>query len=307
MRSRQWLLFILLSLAWGASFLFIKLALNDLSPLMIGFVRLVIASVTMWIIAVATHRRPRFGRRTWLTLAAMGLFNNSLAFVLIPWGEQYISSSLAAILNSTVPLFTIVLAHFVVSDERLNNRRVGGLVIGFSGVVVLMAPKGAASVSDLGNLDSLLGSLAVVVASICYAIATVIGRRNLRGEQPVLTSATQLTFGALWLLPVALLSGDLLTLPDVSTFTWLSMLWLGAVGSGLAYLIYFTLLREVGATQVVVVTYVLPFIGVALGVLLLNEPLTWSMIAGLVLILAGLIAINGVPGRRAKPQSSTAG
>ena len=302
MRSRQWLLFILLSLAWGASFLFIKLALNDLSPLMIGFVRLVIASVTMWIIAVATHRRPRFGRRTWLTLAAMGLFNNSLAFVLIPWGEQYISSSLAAILNSTVPLFTIVLAHFVVSDERLNNRRVGGLVIGFSGVVVLMAPKGAASVSDLGNLDSLLGSLAVVVASICYAIATVIGRRNLRGEQPVLTSATQLTFGVLWLLPVALLSGDLLTLPDVSTFTWLSMLWLGAVGSGLAYLIYFTLLREVGATQVVVVTYVLPFIGVALGVLLLNEPLTWSMIAGLVLILAGLIAINGVPGRRAKPQ-----
>lgn len=302
MRSRQWLLFILLSLAWGASFLFIKLALNDLSPLMIGFVRLVIASVTMWIIAVATHRRPRFGRRTWLTLAAMGLFNNSLAFVLIPWGEQYISSSLAAILNSTVPLFTIVLAHFVVSDERLNNRRVGGLVIGFSGVVVLMAPKGAASVSDLGNLDSLLGSLAVVVASICYAIATVIGRRNLRGEQPVLTSATQLTFGALWLLPVALLSGDLLTLSDVSTFTWLSMLWLGAVGSGLAYLIYFTLLREVGATQVVVVTYVLPFIGVALGVLLLNEPLTWSMIAGLVLILAGLIAINGVPGRRAKPQ-----
>ncbi len=306
MRSRQWLLFILLSLAWGASFLFIKLALNDLSPLMIGFVRLVIASVTMWIIAVATHRRPRFGRRTWLTLAAMGLFNNSLAFVLIPWGEQYISSSLAAILNSTVPLFTIVLAHFVVSDERLNNRRVGGLVIGFSGVVVLMAPKGAASVSDLGNLDSLLGSLAVVVASICYAIATVIGRRNLRGEQPVLTSATQLTFGALWLLPVALLSGDLLTLPDVSTFTWLSMLWLGAVGSGLAYLIYFTLLREVGATQVVVVTYVLPFIGVALGVLLLNEPLTWSMIAGLVLILAGLIAINGVPGRRAKPQPSAA-
>ena len=306
MRSRQWLLFILLSLAWGASFLFIKLALNDLSPLMIGFVRLVIASATMWIIAVATHRRPRFGRRTWLTLAAMGLFNNSLAFVLIPWGEQYISSSLAAILNSTVPLFTIVLAHFVVSDERLNNRRVGGLVIGFSGVVVLMAPKGAASVSDLGNLDSLLGSLAVVVASICYAIATVIGRRNLRGEQPVLTSATQLTFGALWLLPVALLSGDLLTLPDVSTFTWLSMLWLGAVGSGLAYLIYFTLLREVGATQVVVVTYVLPFIGVALGVLLLNEPLTWSMIAGLVLILAGLIAINGVPGRRAKPQPSAA-
>lgn len=307
MRSRQWLLFVLLSLAWGASFLFIKLALDELSPLMIGFVRLVIASLTMWIIAVATHRRPRFGRRTWLSLAAMGLFNNSLAFVLIPWGEQYISSSLAAILNSTVPLFTIVLAHFVVADERLSNRRVAGLVIGFSGVVVLMAPQGAGSGSDLGNLDSLLGSLAIVVASVCYAIATVIGRRNLRGEQPVLTSATQLTFGALWLLPVVLLSGDLLTLSGVSTFTWLSMLWLGAVGSGLAYLIYFTLLREVGATQVVVVTYVLPFIGVALGVLLLSEPLTWSMIAGLGLILAGLIAINGVPGRRVRPQPSAAG
>lgn len=305
MRTKQWIFFALLSLAWGASFLFIKLALDDLSPLMIGFVRLVIASAAMWIIAAATGRRPRFGRRTWLTLAAMGLFNNSLAFVLIPWGEQYISSSLAAILNSTVPLFTVVLAHFVVTDERLSNRRVGGLVIGFSGVVVLMVPQSGGS--DLGNLDSLLGSLAIVAASACYAIATVIGRRNLRSEQPVLTSATQLTFGALWLLPVVLLSGDLLMLPDVSIFTWLSMLWLGAIGSGLAYLLYFTLLREIGATQVVVVTYVLPFIGVALGVLVLNEPLRWSMIAGLGLILAGLIAINGVPGRRAKPQPSTVG
>lgn len=302
MRSKQWVLFGLLSLAWGASFLFIKLALVELSPLMIGFVRLVIASATMWIIAVATGRRPRFGRKTWLTLAAMGLFNNSLAFVLIPWGEQYIPSSLAAILNSTVPLFTIVLAHFFVSDERLTNRRVGGLVIGFSGVVVLMAPQTAGKTSDLGNLDSLLGSLAIVVASVCYAIATVIGRRNLRGEQPVLTSATQVSFGALWLLPLVLLSGGLPTLAGVSPFIWASMLWLGAVGSGLAYLLYFMLLREVGATQVVVVTYVLPFIGVTLGVLLLNEPLTWSMIAGLGLILAGLIAINGVPGRRVKPQ-----
>lgn len=302
MRSKQWVLFALLSLAWGASFLFIKLALVELSPLMIGFVRLVIASATMWIIAVATGRRPRFGRKTWLTLAAMGLFNNSLAFVLIPWGEQYISSSLAAILNSTVPLFTIVLAHFFVADERLTNRRVGGLVIGFSGVVVLMAPQSAGSGSDLGNLDSLLGSLAIVVASVCYAIATVIGRRNLRGEQPVLTSATQVSFGALWLLPLVLLSGGLPALANVSPFIWASMLWLGAVGSGLAYLLYFMLLREVGATQVVVVTYVLPFIGVALGVILLNEPLTWSMIAGLGLILAGLIAINGVPGRRVKSQ-----
>lgn len=302
MRSKQWVLFALLSLAWGASFLFIKLALVELSPLMIGFVRLVIASATMWIIAAATGRWPRFGRRTWLTLAAMGLFNNSLAFVLIPWGEQYIPSSLAAILNSTVPLFTIVLAHFVVADERLTNRRVGGLVIGFSGVVALMAPQSGGSGSDLSNLDSLLGSLAIVVASVCYAIATVIGRRNLRGEQPVLTSATQVSFGALWLLPLALLSGDLSSLSSVSPFIWASMLWLGAVGSGLAYLLYFMLLREVGATQVVVVTYVLPFIGVALGVLLLNEPLTWSMIAGLGLILAGLIAINGVPGKRVKPQ-----
>ena len=305
MRSKQWVLFALLSLAWGASFLFIKLALVELSPLMIGFVRLVIASATMWIIAVATGRRPRFGRKTWLTLAAMGLFNNSLAFVLIPWGEQYIPSSLAAILNSTVPLFTIVLAHFFVSDERLTNRRVGGLVIGFSGVVVLMAPQTAGKTSDLGNLDSLLIRGEYVygaVASVCYAIATVIGRRNLRGEQPVLTSATQVSFGALWLLPLVLLSGGLPTLAGVSPFIWASMLWLGAVGSGLAYLLYFMLLREVGATQVVVVTYVLPFIGVTLGVLLLNEPLTWSMIAGLGLILAGLIAINGVPGRRVKPQ-----
>ncbi len=301
MRSRDWIQFALLSIAWGASFLFIKIALADLSPLMVGWLRLVIASLTLWIIALLARLRPRFSRRAWLTLAAMGLFNNSLAFVLIPWGEQYIDSGLAAILNSTVPLFTIVLAHFFLFDERLSARRLGGLVLGFAGVVLLMAPPIIASGGDWLTAKSVQGSLAVILASACYAIATVIGRRFLRGEPPVLTAATQLSFGMLWLLPLVLLTNSLGSLATMSMPTWGSMLWLGVVGSGFAYLLYFSLLRNVGATQVVVVTYVLPLIGVTLGVLILGEQLTWTMLAGLALILGGLMVVNGVPWRRPAP------
>lgn len=301
MRSRDWIQFALLSIAWGASFLFIKIALADLSPLMVGWLRLVIASLTLWIIALLARLRPRFSRRAWLTLAAMGFFNNSLAFVLIPWGEQYIDSGLAAILNSTVPLFTIVLAHFFLFDERLSARRLGGLVLGFAGVVLLMAPPIIASGGDWLTAKSVQGSLAVILASACYAIATVIGRRFLRGEPPVLTAATQLSFGMLWLLPLVLLTNSLGSLATMSLPTWGSMLWLGVVGSGFAYLLYFSLLRNVGATQVVVVTYVLPLIGVTLGVLILGEQLTWTMLAGLALILGGLMVVNGVPWRRPAP------
>lgn len=301
MRSRDWIQFALLSIAWGASFLFIKITLADLSPLMVGWLRLVIASLTLWIIALLARLRPRFSRRAWLTLAAMGFFNNSLAFVLIPWGEQYIDSGLAAILNSTVPLFTIVLAHFFLFDERLSARRLGGLVLGFAGVVLLMAPPIIASGGDWLTAKSVQGSLAVILASACYAIATVIGRRFLRGEPPVLTAATQLSFGMLWLLPLVLLTNSLGSLATMSLPTWGSMLWLGVVGSGFAYLLYFSLLRNVGATQVVVVTYVLPLIGVTLGVLILGEQLTWTMLAGLALILGGLMVVNGVPWRRPAP------
>lgn len=301
MRSSDWIKFALLSIAWGTSFLFIKIALTDLSPLMVGWLRLVVASLTLWIIVSLARLRPRFSRRTWLTLAAMGFFNNSLAFVLIPWGEQYIDSGLAAILNSTVPLFTIILAHIFLFDEHLSARRLGGLVLGFAGVILLMAPQIVASGGDWLSATSVQGSLAVILASACYAIATVIGRRFLRGEPPVLTAATQITFGMVWLIPLVLLTGSLQSLGTVSLPAWGSILWLGVVGSGFAYLLYFSLLRNVGATQVVVVTYMLPLIAVALGVLLLGEQLTWTMLAGLALILTGLMVVNGIPFRRATP------
>lgn len=293
----------LLSLAWGTSFLFIKLAVADLPPIMVGWLRLVLAALTLWLIAALTGKRPRFSRKVWITLAVMGLFNNSLAFVLIPWGQQYIDSGLAAILNSTVPLFTVLLAHLFLADERLNARRLMGLVTGFAGVVVLMAPQVAASGPAWLRAESVLGSLAVVVASACYAIATVIGRRYLRTEQPVLAAATQITLGAAWLTPFILLSGGLTTVKDASSLTWFSILWLGVLGTGLAYLLYFSLLRNIGATQVVVVTYILPIIGVALGVMLLDEHVTLSMVMGLALILFGLVVVNGVPWSRRSRQA----
>lgn len=195
MRTRDWSLFSGLSLAWGTSFLFIKLAVGEVSPLLVGWLRLIIAALTLWGVAALAGLRPRFGRRSWLALAVMSLFNNSLAFTLIPWGEQYIDSGLAAIFNSTVPLFTVILAHFWLIEERLTVRRLTGLTAGFAGVVLLMAPQVAAAGPQWLTARNVQGSLAVVVASACYAVATVIGRRYLRREQPLLTAATQVTLG----------------------------------------------------------------------------------------------------------------
>lgn len=306
MRTQDWTKFGFLSLAWGTSFLFIKLAVGELSPLLVGWLRLVLATLTLWLIVAFAGMRLRFSGRTWLALAVMALFNNSLAFVLIPWGEQYIDSGLAAILNSTVPLFTIFLAHFFLADERLNARRLGGLAVGFAGVVLLVAPQVSASSDHWLAAKSVQGSLAVVIASACYAIATVIGRRFVRDEPPMLTAATQVSFGVLWLLPVVLLTEDLATVTTISLTAWGSLLWLGAIGTGIAYLLYFSLLRDLGATQVVIVTYLLPIIGVALGMLLLDEALTLLMVAGLGLILVGLLAVNGVPWTRKRPTAIAA-
>jgi drug/metabolite transporter (DMT)-like permease len=296
MKLRDWVIFAILSSAWGTSFLFIKLGVEDYSPLMLGWLRLSIAALSIWAVVAFQRLRPRRSVKLIGALLLVGLVNNALPFTLIPWGEQYISSGLAAILNSSMPLFTIVIAHFVLADEKITLRRLAGLVLGFAGVITLMAPEAVQSGGDVFNSTSLRGQLAVVFSAFCYALASVFIRRYLRGENPIVLAAGQTTAASLWLTPLVLLTEHPLNFSQGSFSSVFAVLWLGLVSTAFAYLLYFKLIVRVGAIQVSLTTYIIPIIGVILGAIFLREHITWLMLSATAMILSGVVIVNGLPG-----------
>lgn len=281
-------LFLALSAIWGSSYMFIKLGLvGGFEPFTLVAVRLLLGAVLM---AVVMRRQglslPR-ERSLILSLAFLGFLNNFIPFSLITWGEQYIDSNLAAILNSTTPLFAVILAHFFLADERLTWRRAAGVFLGFIGVVILFAPD-----LVLGTgANRLWGQIAVVIAAMGYAASTVFGRRRLRGVPPPVSSTLQLSFAFLWTLGPALVIDRPWHLQPTA-LAWFSVIWLGLLSTGLAYLLYFTLLHAIGATPTTMVTYVIPLFAVLFGVVLLNEPLRWTQPLALATIFAGVWLAN---------------
>jgi drug/metabolite transporter (DMT)-like permease len=292
-RARDWAAFWLLGLIWGSSFLWIKLAVEDISAVLLVALRLFFGLVGLG--AYALWRRPAFqlprdGRR-WGQYLFMGLVNTALPIALISWSEETIASGLAAILNATVPLFTLVLAHFALHDEKITPVRVLGLTMGFLGVVVVTLPELLAEGLGGDVVGQLAAQLAVLLAAACYAVGSTFARRHLRGESAfaqaflVLLTADFLT----WL---ALLAVERPVAWPTTPTTWLAALWLGVLGSGVAYLLYFHLLGAWGATRTSLVTYVLPVFGIMLGAIFLDEVIGWNMVVGLALILAGIGAVS---------------
>jgi drug/metabolite transporter (DMT)-like permease len=228
---------------------------------------------------------PR-GRKLWAIYAVMGLLNGALPYSLIFWGEQTISSGLASLLQATMPIFTVILAHFLSGDERLTWVKAVGVLIGFVGVGVLM-------VSDLrlGLQANLLGEFAVVISSVSYAGAAIVARGRLRGQPPLVSTTGQLTMGAVWTLPLCLVVDRPFhlspSLPAVGS--WLALTFLGTV---VAYLIYYALIERTGATFVSTVTYIIPVNGLLLGALVLGEPLTAILLVSLALILLGVLLVR---------------
>jgi drug/metabolite transporter (DMT)-like permease len=240
------------------------------------------------LLVVVAYKRPNWpdNRRLWGVLAILGIINTALPFLLISWGQQFIDSAVAAILNSTVPLFTMVMAHWYLQDDRLTPQRVAGLLIGFIGVVLLLF-------RDLvgGTQSSLLGQAAVLLAAICYAFSSVFARRNAKGVSPIVQAFVPLLVAdaVMWLL-VPLFESPV-TLPSLP-ITWLAVVWLGLVGSCIAYLLYFYLLHAIGPTRATMVTYTFPVIGVALGVIFLNESLDISLLLGGALVIGSIVIVN---------------
>ncbi len=272
---------LLLGLMWGASFLFIKEALADFTPVTLVTVRLLLGVLTIAVIvAIGRHSLAGFQAK-WPALALLGVSNAILPFVLISWGELYIPTGLAAILNATTPLFAAPIAHgWVGSQDRLTVPKGVGIVVGFVGVVVLLGV-GRSSVTS----EALLGGGAVLLASLAYAFSSVFARARLQAAPPLLAPIGQSGFGFLLLAPLALpvLPSHLPGLRAVA-----SLLALGVLGTGVAYLLYFRLIRNVGPTRAVLVTYLLPCTAVFWGILLLHERPGPNVFVGLVLILTGI-------------------
>ena len=289
-----WFIFLLLGVIWGASYFFIKVGVADIPPFTFVLCRMFVASIVLFIILKLRGNTLPRQRQLWKTLVVMGILNGVIPYTLITWGETHITSGLASILNATTPLFTVLLAHYWTHDERMTLPKIVGMLIGFVGVVIVFIP-------ELRDLQmEFWGQFAVVVASLSYALATIVARRALRGVSPVISAAGQLGTAALWMLPLSLVFDQPWTLhPSLPAIA--ALLTLAFFGTAVAYILYYWLIEHTGATRTALVTYVLPIFGVMWGALLLGELITWEAIAGLVLIIAGVALVNrpGVPMRRA--------
>jgi drug/metabolite transporter (DMT)-like permease len=293
-KPRQWALFWALGLIWGSSFLWIKVGVRELDPFTLVGWRLLFGTVGM--VMVIVWQRPPFPRKlsTWIALATLGTINTALPFVMITWGEKSIDSAVASVLNSTVPLFTLVIAHLFLHDEPITARKAAGLLVGFAGILVLLARD-----LEFGDLQSgLTGQAAVLLAAVSYASAAVFARRTMRDVPPLVQAFVPMAFADALVWSVATQAGSPGRLP-LATNTWIALLWLGLLGSCVAYLIYYNLLHSLGATRASMVTYVFPVVGVALGVLFLHERADWHLLVGAALVISSIAVVNWRPKTRA--------
>jgi drug/metabolite transporter (DMT)-like permease len=285
---KVWLAFFLLAIAWGTSFLFIKIAVQTLPPLTVVAGRLLIGSAGLLLIMRWQGMNLPRNRSTWLDLVVVGVINVGVPFMLIVWaesGEQGLDSGVASVLNSTVPLFSIIIAAVLLRMETVTGGKVLGLLIGFAGVVLLL------SRDTVEQAGSFLPYAAMVAAAICYAAGTVYARRRLHGIKPVILATGQLIVAAVLVTVLALFLDDF-TLQAFTPMTILSLLWLGLLGSCIAYILYFFILQEWGATRTLLVTYLVPVVGVTAGVLFLDERVDWRLFVGALMILSGVGLVN---------------
>jgi drug/metabolite transporter (DMT)-like permease len=278
---------------WGCSFLFIKVALEGMTATQVVLGRIVLGAVAIlgWL-AIRREPLPR-EPVIWMHAAVMGVVSNVVPFLGFAWGEDNgATSGLAGIYNATTPLWTLVFAILFLPSERPDRARITGLVVGFAGTLVVLAPWRSLHGAGIS------GQLACLGAGACYGVAFVYTRRFLSGRAaPLGLAAAQLTCAAVEIGVVApLVATHSVSLPPR---VWLSVLALGAVGTGIAYVIYYGLVRDVGATTASTVTYLVPLVAVTLGVAALGESLRWNDFVGALIVLAGILVAEGrLRGRR---------
>ncbi|HLY28576.1 MAG TPA: EamA family transporter [Aggregatilineales bacterium] len=284
-------MFGLLSLVWGSSFLLIKIGVSDpqINAFTLVSARLGSAAVAFAITLIVLRKKVPQDAKTLLSLVAVGIINTAIPFVLITSGEQTIDSGLAGVLNGTVPLFSFVIAHVALTDDKMNTRKLFGLIAGFAGVVML-----ALQGSSAGHTSNpLLGQLEVLIAAVSYAFAAVLIRRNLRHVDPLMTAGGSLIVGAITVIVVTLVTGQVLpNLAALQSGTLPAILWLGLINTFVAYILYFTLIANWGASRATLVTYTMPPTSLLLGVLFEGERPGLLVLLGALLIVGGVVLAN---------------
>lgn len=285
MARQDWGLIGILSLLWGGSFFFVEVALQGLPALFIVWARVALAAVALG--AVIWLRGMAFPRPSvWGALVVMGVLNNAVPFTLFAVAQGQITGGLASILNATTPLFTVIVAHLATADERVSRAKLLGICLGFAGVVVMMAGAawGGATIAKVMCLG----------AALSYACAGVWGRRFHKRGVPALTTAFgQVTASALILLPIMAMVDRPWALEWPGGRVAVAVVGIAVLSTALAYLIYFRVLATAGATNLLVVTFLIPVSAVGLGALVLREPVLPQHLAGFALIAAGMAAIDG--------------
>lgn len=285
--ARDWALLLTLSVLWGGSFFFAKVAVAEIPPLTLVALRVAIAAVALHVVLAATGRRSPIFDRRFPAYLLLGVINNVIPFSLIFWAQQSIPSGIAAILNATTPIFTLVLATLLTADDRATPLKIAGIALGFSGVV-LMLGTGLAGGGDI----HLLAEIACLGAAFSYGFSALLARR-LSASAPIMLATGQLTGSSLVMIPLALLVEAPWTVAMPSDAAIASVAALALASTALAYLLYFAIVRSAGATNASLVTYLVPMTAILLGALILDERLGLADYGGMVLIIGGIALAQG--------------
>ncbi len=282
-----WALLILLSLIWGSSFMFGRIAVQEIPPLPIVFYRVALAAICLWGFMLATGRNRSLSGGFVANIFILALLNNVIPFSLILNGQREIGSGLASIVNAMTPIWTVIIANWLTTDEKLSRRKLTGILAGFCGVAVLT---GSDALSGL--TASALAQASVLGATISYGFASVFGKR-FKGVEPVRIATGQLTASTLIMGVILLATGSPIFYPDASYQTWVAIAAIAVLCTAIAYILFFHILSVAGATNVSLVTFLVPVSAILLGILFLSETLHPSHLAGMALIAIGLVILDG--------------
>jgi drug/metabolite transporter (DMT)-like permease len=286
MKLNQWGLLIILAMFWGGSFFFVEVALRDFQPFTLVFLRISIAALILVGVVYLSGNRLPASLKTWMGYIVLGLLNNAIPFSLISWGQTRIEGGVASILNATTPIFTVLLAHFLTSDERLSIPKIMGVLVGFIGVYLMMKPELSDGFSWRG-----LGQTAVLGAAISYSFAGIFGKR-FKNIPAVVNAAGMLLCASIIMLPLAIIiDAPWSVRPSLEALS--AVFAIAVISTAVAYLMYFHLLAAVGATNVLLVTFLVPISALLLGVGILGEVIKVLEYAGMGCIFLGLIIIDG--------------
>jgi drug/metabolite transporter (DMT)-like permease len=284
-----WGLIAILSILWGGAFFLIEIGLKSYSPNMLVFMRLAIAVPPMWIAMRMMGERFPTDAHSWGMLAVVGALNCALPFILFFWGQQYLESGYASILNATTPLWGVVVAHFMTNDEKATPARIIGVLVGMAGLIVMVGPSAMKGLSD-----SLLAQIACVVSTLFYSFAAIYGRRlGQMNMAPIVVATGQTLTAALIMLPIVLLYDQPWTMEMLGLHATLAAITLALLSTALAYVLYFRLIDRAGASNAQLVAFIMPVLAVILGIAFLGEALNSGQIIGAGLIAIGLVILDG--------------